>query len=118
MLLSVVFASGGGLGSVARHFLSRVVRTDFPFSTLIVNVLGSFLLGLIMSMMMTNEWPLGEYGTKLALGFCGGFTTFSSFAYQTLHLHSQRSQLQSAANILLNLVLCLIAFWLGSVLFV
>ncbi len=115
LLLSMVFATGGGLGAVARHHLSLVVRHQFPLSTLIVNVVGSFVLGAILGLLLSDDLVVAEHWTRLALGICGGFTTFSSFAYQTLELRAQHTWKQAVANILLNMALCLGAFWLGDV---
>ncbi len=115
LFLPIVFAAGGGLGAVARHHLSLVVSHRLPLSTLLVNVLGSFLLGLILSLLVSNDLALAEHWTQLALGFCGGFTTFSSFAYQTLTLRTQYTWLHAVSNVVINMVLCLGAFWLGGV---
>ena len=115
LLLSMIFAIGGGFGAVARHHLSLIVRHQFPLSTLIVNVLGSFLLGAILVLLVSEKFAVAEHWIQLALGFCGGFTTFSSFAYQTLTLRSEHTRLHAVVNIVLNMVLCLGAFWLGGV---
>ncbi|WP_170479827.1 fluoride efflux transporter CrcB [Ruegeria arenilitoris] len=113
--LHAMFCLGGGLGAVLRHWLAQRVTHDLPFSTLIVNVIGSLILGLWIGYLGgSNE--MGEEEKRLVFGFCGGFTTFSSFAYQSLELHRNRTITLAAGNILLSLGLCWFALWLGLVL--
>ncbi len=114
LFLHLMFAVGGGLGAVARHKLTLMVTHKLPLSTLIVNVLGSLLLGAGIAFWGTSgAAPMSEEGRRLVFGFCGGFTTFSSFAYQSLDLHREATLLHAASNILLSLGLCLLAFWVG-----
>lgn len=115
LYLHAMFGLGGGLGAVARHWLARRVTHDLPFSTLIVNVAGSLLLGLWIGY-LGGPVEMGEEEKRLVFGFCGGFTTFSSFAYQSLELHRNRTIVYAAGNILLSVALCWIALWLGLVL--
>lgn len=110
--LHAMFGLGGGLGAVLRHWIALRITHDFPYSTLIVNVLGSFLLGLWVST-LGGPGSIGEEEQRLVLGFCGGFTTFSSFAYQSLQLHRDHSVIHAAGNILSSLALCWLALWLG-----
>jgi CrcB protein len=112
-LLHGAFALGGGLGSVARYLLTTAVTHRFPVSTLIVNVSGSLLLGLLMSVLMDAGTPASREQLRIGAGFCGGFTTFSSFAYQSFDLRRTHTLLHAAANILVNLVTCVAAFLLG-----
>lgn len=111
--LHSVFALGGGLGAVLRHLLARVVTHQLPLSTLIVNVLGCLLLGVWISSLGYPTEQATEHERRLVFGFCGGFTTFSTFAYQSLQLHRERTIASAAVNILLSFVLCMAAFWLG-----
>ncbi len=115
LYLHAMFALGGGLGAVLRHWLALRVTHDLPYSTLIVNVLGSLLLGLWIGY-LGGSAEMGEEEKRLVFGFCGGFTTFSSFAYQSLQLHRERTIVFAAGNIVLSLVLCWFALWLGLVL--
>ncbi|MCV6598595.1 MAG: fluoride efflux transporter CrcB [Mangrovicoccus sp.] len=111
-LLHGIFALGGGLGAILRHWVSRAITHDFPLATLLVNVLGSVGLGLALGAMGDlGAWP--DHSQRLVFGFCGGFTTFSSFAYQTLDLHSRHSLIHGAGNILASLILCFVGFWIG-----
>lgn len=115
LYLHTMFALGGGLGAVLRHWLTLRVTHDLPYSTLIVNVLGSLLLGLWIGY-LGGSVEMGEEEKRLVFGFCGGFTTFSSFAYQSLQLHRERTIVFAAGNIILSLALCWFALWLGLVL--
>lgn len=112
-LLHGAFALGGGLGAVLRYLLTTAITHRYPVSTLLVNVLGSFLLGLGLAVLWDAPVLLGAEERRLYAGFCGGFTTFSAFAYQSLDLHRRHSLLHAAANILLNVVLCVAAFLAG-----
>jgi CrcB protein len=117
LLLHAAFALGGGLGAASRHLLTVAVTHRFPISTLVVNVLGCLLLGLGLVWLADAPGLLGEEERRLAGGFCGGFTTFSSFAYQTLDLHRSHTIAHAAVNIIVSLIFCLVAFgaghWLG-----
>jgi CrcB protein len=113
LILHGVFALGGGLGAVLRYLLTTAVTHRYPVSTLLVNVLGCFLLGFGLAALWDAPGLLGEEERRLYAGFCGGFTTFSAFAYQSLDLHRRHSLAHAAANILLNLALCVAAFLAG-----
>ena len=109
MMLHAAFGLGGGLGAVARHLTGTLVTHRFPIATLIVNVAGCLILGIGLAI-------LGEGGgelRRLVYGFCGGLTTFSSFAYQTLDLRRTHTIVHAAGNILGSLLLCLAALWAG-----
>ena len=113
--LHVMYGLGGGLGAVMRHWLALRLTHDLPFSTLIVNVLGSLILGLWVGY-LGGPVEMSEEAKRLVFGFCGGFTTFSSFAYQSLDLHRNRTIALAAGNILLSIALCWFALWLGLML--
>ena len=115
LYLHAMFGLGGGLGAVLRHWIALQVRHDLPFATLIVNVAGSLLLGLWIGY-LGGPVDMGEEERRLVFGFCGGFHTFSSFAYQTLELRRERTLALAAGNILVSLILCWGALWLGLVL--
>jgi len=112
LFLHAMFGLGGGLGAVLRHGLALSIRHDLPLSTLIVNVLGSLILGLWTGY-LGGPAEMGEETKRLVFGFCGGFTTFSSFAYQSLELNRHHTILHAAGNILFSLVLCWAALWFG-----
>lgn len=107
----------GGLGCVSRYLLTvwtqQLMGRNFPYGTLLVNVSGSFLLGLILSLGVRQLPVSAELRLGLAVGFLGGFTTFSTFSYQTLILLEEGSYWSAGTNILLNVVLCLTAVFAG-----
>jgi CrcB protein len=117
-------ALGGALGSVARYGLNDLVSSrfgaTFPWGTMTVNVLGSFIIGVLAAFTLPEGRMNSEarvFTTEfLMIGVCGGFTTFSSFSLQTLHLVRDREWLYAGGNVLLSVVLCLLATWFGYLL--
>jgi CrcB protein len=115
-------AIGSALGGIARYWCSgiaaRLFGETFPWGTLIVNVIGSFVIGLFAAL----TGPDGRIFVPsvarqfVMIGLCGGYTTFSSFSLQTLNLTTDGEYLYAGLNIVLSVVLCLIAVWLGSIL--
>ena len=101
----------GGLGCVARYLVSgrtyQLVGRNLPYGTLLVNIVGSFLLGLLVASGLRGEFLTPEIRIGIAVGFMGGFTTFSTFSYETLRLLENGSFWHAGINILLNVVLCL-----------
>jgi len=110
----------GACGCLARYFVSgwtyRLTGTALPFGTLAVNVLGSFLIGLIMEGSLRTTLLPPELRVGLTVGFLGGFTTFSTFSYETFRLLEEGSLLQAGGNILLNVCICVLGAWCGIVL--
>lgn len=120
LTLHALFALGGGFGALARYLLTTAVTHRYPLSTLIVNVLGCFVLGLGMTALWDAPGFAGEEERRVLAGFCGGFTTFSSFAYQSFELRRSHTIVHAAMNVLLSVFLCVAAFlagrWGGSAL--
>ena len=121
MLTYFWIALGGALGSVGRFWLNGFVSEKFgetfPMGTLAINVIGSFLIG-VLGALAIPEGRMSSEGRAfttqfLMIGVCGGFTTFSSFSLQTLNLLREREWLYAGGNVLLSVALCLIATWLG-----
>lgn len=110
---------GGGLGSLARWgvsgFVAEWVGQTFPWGTLVVNVSGSFVLGLFATLTEPDgRWLApASFRQFFMLGICGGYTTFSSFSLQTLNLAREGEWLPAGANAVLSPALCLVAVWLG-----
>ena len=113
MNLLMVFV-GGGLGSMARYAISTATKglMPFPLGTLTVNVIGSFLMGLLVTFLIGKSFSESAR-LMLAVGFLGGFTTFSSFSLETLMLFEKGQTLAAASNVILNLALGLPAAALG-----
>jgi CrcB protein len=113
---------GGALGSMARHwcngFINRLAGMGFPTNTLVINVLGSFVIGLASSLMGSEgRFPTSMTAQQFVMvGICGGYTTFSAFSLQTLALLQGSQWIAAGANIVLSVVLCLIAVWVGHLL--
>ncbi len=113
-------ALGGALGSVLRFWISNLSAArwgeTFPWGTLIANVSGSLLIGILAGCSGPNGgWFASDTARKLLMiGVCGGYTTFSSFSLQTLTLAQQGQWLRAGLNILGSVALCLIAVWLGQ----
>ena len=111
-------ALGGALGACLRFFLSQLMLQwfgkGFPFGTLLVNVTGSFLLGFLYAMIEQGQMEIILWRTTLGIGFLGAFTTFSTFSVDTIVLLQQGEILKGLLNILLNVLCCLLAAWLGT----
>ena len=114
-------AIGGALGSVGRFWLNGMVSRSFgetfPWGTMVINVTGSFVIGVVAALAMPEgrlDTPSRAFVTQfLMIGICGGYTTFSSFSLQTLNLLRDREWLYAGGNILLSVLLCMVAVGLG-----
>ena len=108
---------GGALGTGCRYLLSgwlqRRMGAAFPYGTLAVNLLGSFLLGLILEVALTTNALSLELRLALTTGVMGGFTTYSTFNYETLQLLLDEGWLLAAANLGMTVIGCLLAGALG-----
>lgn len=107
----------GGLGCMARFLASdwtyQLVGRNLPYGTLLVNVVGSFLLGFLMTFGLRSTLIPQDLRTGLCVGFLGGFTTFSTFSFETVRLLEEGSFWQAGANIVLNVLVCLLSALLG-----
>ncbi|MFZ5560380.1 MAG: fluoride efflux transporter CrcB [Pseudomonadota bacterium] len=114
----LLVALGGALGSLARYGMAagvnRWAQSAFPWGTLFVNIAGSFLIGLLMVLLMkTGAWR--ESGRLLLVtGVMGGFTTFSSFSWETWKLIEAGRLPLAAANVLISVAVCLLATSAGA----
>lgn len=112
-------SAGGAIGSAARFWISGLVASrygqTFPFGTLVVNITGSFIIGLFAGLTDADGRLLlsPSFREFFMIGVCGGYTTFSSFSLQTLALAQEGEWLRAGANSVASFALCLIAVWLG-----
>ncbi len=115
MVLSI--AAGGALGSVLRHFAGvgalALLGSSFPYGTLFVNVLGSFVMGVIVALFAHLGNPSQEMRAFLTVGVLGGFTTFSSFSLDVATLYERGHVGAAGLYIALSLVLSLAAIFAG-----
>jgi fluoride exporter len=120
-MLALVIFVGAGLGGVSRYAVAGWVQAaagaSFPWGTLLVNVTGSLLLALIYAILEgTSGSP--EWRAFLGIGFCGGYTTFSTFSYETVRLLQdgewEHATLYIVGSVALSLAGAVLGFWLGS----
>ena len=110
----LLVALGGGIGSMLRYGTSLMINAKyFPWATLAVNIIGSFLIGLILALSIKEESILYNWKLFLATGVCGGFTTFSAFSLENMELLQNGKYLLAATYIALSVVLGIAAAFAG-----
>lgn len=108
----VFVALGGALGAICRYLISRLAETSFPWGTLVVNLLGSFLIGIFVG--IVNKGLLSpEMKLLLVTGFCGGFTTFSTFASEAFAMLRMGDVMLMALYVGLSIALGIVAVYAG-----
>lgn len=109
MLNYILVFLGAGLGGVSRYAVSiaafRYFPAVFPYGTLFVNIIGSFLLGLLYFNFGRHDFISAEFKLLFGVGFCGGFTTFSTFSFETLTLMREAEYIYAIGNVFLNIFL-------------
>lgn len=117
---AIYIAIAGGIGALGRYYISgffhKLLGESFPYGTLAVNFIGSFLLGLIMQISLGTDIIPQNLRLAFTLGFLGAFTTFSTFSYETLKLFEDGAWLMGGANILANVLLGIAAAFAGIML--
>ena len=119
-MMYTLVAIGGALGSIARYWCSglaaRTIGETFPWGTIIVNIVGSFIIGFAATAMGPDGRMFVGNGARtfVMVGICGGFTTFSSFSLQTLALLREGETWAAILNVTLSVVLGLLAAWAGQ----
>jgi CrcB protein len=110
-------ALGSAVGGVARFGLATLIQQrvgpNFPVGTLLINISGSFLLGLIFRYALGTDAISFEVRALLTTGFCGGYTTFSTFSYDAMVLLEEGQSARAMTYVVLSVVLSLAATWLG-----
>lgn len=120
MLKAIVLVGiGGGMGSVLRYmtcsFMTKYFPSSFPWGTLSVNVLGCLLMGVLLSLGERQSWMNNDLRLLWLTGFCGGYTTFSTFASENIQLWQSGQILTVIAYTIASVLLGLVAVWLGLV---
>jgi len=109
---------GGATGSLARYVIGTAIMTRlgvrFPVGTMFINVSGSFLIGVLMSLLTERLAPHPNWRLLLVVGFLGGYTTFSTFAWETLALVKEGGRWLGLLNVAGSVVLGYVAVWLGD----
>ncbi len=116
----LAIAGGGAIGAVLRYWVSNsaydLLGKDFPYGTLVVNVLGSLLMGFLAIWLLERTFGGAALRAFLLIGLLGAFTTFSAFSLETLNLMENGQLLRALSNALLSVVLCVLAAGLGVIL--
>lgn len=118
--LFLLVGTGGFLGSILRYsaglYAAKIFKLNFPYGTFVVNIIGCLLIGLILGFSEKENWVNDNWRLFLAIGFCGGFTTFSSFAYENLSMLQNHNYTGFFLYTAGSLILGLIAVWGGLIL--
>jgi CrcB protein len=114
----IAIALGGACGAVVRFLVSsglyQWLGRGFPYGTLAVNVIGSLLMGILAEALIVQRIAIGlEYRAAILVGFIGAFTTFSTFALETVYLLEQGNLARAGLNVIVSVSACLLAVWLG-----
>ena len=109
---------GGGVGALARYVLGTAIAARiggrFPLGTLVINVSGSFLMGLLMALLTERLQPHPNLRLLLIVGFLGGYTTFSSFEYETFRAMQDGGKWIGLVNVVGSVTRGYIAVWIGA----
>lgn len=118
MLKTILYvAAGGALGSVLRYLttfiISKFWSNNFPLATFVANFIGCFLIGLFIGVLVKNQLEDSNLKWFLVTGFCGGYTTFSTFGLENYNLFQSNNTLLAFGYIAFSIILGLFAVWMG-----
>lgn len=112
-------AAGGAIGAVFRFLVSNGIHSfmsrDFPYGTLTVNIVGSFIMGLSYILLIERLSLSAEWRALIIVGLLGAFTTFSTFSIETLVLIENSELTKAVVNVLASVVLCIMGSWIGII---
>ncbi|MGA3349885.1 MAG: fluoride efflux transporter CrcB [Candidatus Sulfotelmatobacter sp.] len=114
----LMVAIGGALGSVLRFWLGSYIGgrlgSRFPYGTFAVNMTGSFLIGMVLTVLAEKtQWSM-NWRYLIAIGFIGGYTTFSAFEYETFRLFQDGEMRSAMLNVTLSVVIGFVGVWMGA----
>jgi fluoride exporter len=105
---------GGGIGAMLRYFFSSVIKHNtFPYNTLLINIAGSLLIGIVFGLTEKSNAISEQLKLFLATGICGGFTTFSAFSVENMQLIKDGDYTTAAVYIFTSVALCIVAVFAG-----
>ncbi|MBE9516859.1 MAG: fluoride efflux transporter CrcB [Proteobacteria bacterium] len=120
MMQMLAIAAGGAFGAVMRYWMSTAVYSvlgrNFPYGTLVVNVLGSLLMGILFVFLTERAALPPIWRAALLVGVLGAFTTFSTFSIETVALMEQGAWIKVVTNIFMSVTLCIGSAWIGLIL--
>ncbi|MEE9358777.1 fluoride efflux transporter CrcB [Candidatus Vondammii sp. HM_W22] len=115
----LTIAAGGAAGALMRFWVSNgiyaVVGREFPYGTLVVNLLGSLVMGFLYVFFLERMSVSPELRGALLIGFLGAFTTFSTFSIETINLIEQADYLKAGLNMMISVSACVFACWIGLI---
>lgn len=117
MLNILAIFIGGGLGSLSRYGISILLRAysvNFPFATLLVNIVGSFILGFTIALFWNKAHLNDTVRLAVAVGFCGGLTTFSTFSWETFDMIKNGEFILAILYTFLSILVCILAISFGA----
>jgi fluoride exporter len=117
MNMILLVALGGAVGSVARYLMASSIQTatgwNFPLGTVLVNILGCFLIGILYVLLVARPDPRHDLRALLMVGVMGGFTTFSSFSLETVTMAMNGNYAGATLNVVISVAACLVGTILG-----
>jgi len=117
LIQTLSIAAGGAVGALLRFWVSTgtyaLLGRGFPYGTLVVNVIGSLLMGFLYVFFLERMTVSPEIRGAILIGLLGAFTTFSTFSIETLNLIEQADYMKAVLNMLISVAACLFAAWLG-----